>query len=401
MSAESSASTRFFDRLPAMTDIRQITDTRHYVDVPLDWYIALTDVQGSTAAIEAGQYKSVNAAGAATIAAMLNAVPDVELPFLFGGDGAAVLVPASAYQAARETLVVTRQLTQEAFGLHLRIGLIPVADVIDAGYQIRVAKLKMSDQFDQPVFTGGGLDYADTLLKADDFYERYPLDVTGDERADFSGYECRWQKHPARYDEVVSLLVRATASTSAQVNQTYDATLAKIAEIYGDQGTRHPIDRPRMFVALNPAQYQNELAYKRPSFTWRDVLLLFFWSIGGYLLWRFGERIWSDYQTVVHATTDREKFDDMLRMTLSGRVQQRDDLTAWLEARYQAGDLIYGIHTSSHTLMTCIVFDRFGRQVHFLDADDGGYAQAARALKQRLRDSDRLTTREIDALIGE
>ncbi len=76
-------------------------------------------------------------------------------------------------------------------------------------------------------------------------------------------------------------------------------------------------------------------------------------------------------------------------------------MTAWLDTRYQAGDLIYGIHTSSHTLMTCIVFDRFGRQVHFLDADDGGYAQAARALKQRLRDTDRLTTRQIDALIGE
>jgi len=29
------------------------------------------------------------------------------------------------------------------------------------------------------------------------------------------------------------------------------------------------------------------------------------------------------------------------------------------------------------------------------------YAQAARALKQRLRDTDRLTTRQIDALIGE
>lgn len=41
MSAESSASTRFFDRLPAMTDIRQITDIHHYVDVPLDWYSAL------------------------------------------------------------------------------------------------------------------------------------------------------------------------------------------------------------------------------------------------------------------------------------------------------------------------------------------------------------------------
>ena len=34
--------------------------------------------------------------------------------------------------------------------------------------------------------------------------------------------------------------------------------------------------------------------------------------------------------------------------------------------------------------VTCVVFERLGRQIHFIDGNDGGYARAARALKERL-----------------
>jgi len=38
-------------------------------------------------------------------------------------------------------------------------------------------------------------------------------------------------------------------------------------------------------------------------------------------------------------------------------------------------------------LMTCLVFERHGRQVHFIDGADGGYAIAAKKLKHRARKS--------------
>jgi hypothetical protein len=34
--------------------------------------------------------------------------------------------------------------------------------------------------------------------------------------------------------------------------------------------------------------------------------------------------------------------------------------------------------------MTCLVFERNGRQVHFVDGADGGYAVAAKAMKRRI-----------------
>jgi hypothetical protein len=35
--------------------------------------------------------------------------------------------------------------------------------------------------------------------------------------------------------------------------------------------------------------------------------------------------------------------------------------------------------------MTCLVFDRDGRQVHFVDGADGGYALAAKKMKERMK----------------
>jgi hypothetical protein len=35
--------------------------------------------------------------------------------------------------------------------------------------------------------------------------------------------------------------------------------------------------------------------------------------------------------------------------------------------------------------MTCLVFERDGRQVHFVDGADGGYTLAAKKMKERMR----------------
>lgn len=55
--------------------------------MPPDWYIIITDVAGSTKAIEAGRYKDVNILGACSIISILNIAGDLDIPFIFGGDG--------------------------------------------------------------------------------------------------------------------------------------------------------------------------------------------------------------------------------------------------------------------------------------------------------------------------
>jgi len=59
-------------------------------------------------------------------------------------------------------------------------------------------------------------------------------------------------------------------------------------------------------------------------------------------------------------------------------------LVAGLTAEHAAGHLAFGTFASSSALMTCLIFDRRGEHIHFVDGGDGGYALAARQLKAQL-----------------
>jgi nucleoid-associated protein YejK len=95
---------------------------------------------------------------------------------------------------------------------------------------------------------------------------------------------------------------------------------------------------------------------------------------------------WGGYKENVMATTDTEKFDDMLRMVISLNYEQIRLLEIYLERKYKEKRLVYGIHKADSALMTCLVFQRHGRQIHFVDSANGGYAVAAKMLKEKMKE---------------
>ena len=46
-------------------------------------------------------------------------------------------------------------MAAEAFDLHLRIVIVPVDKVIEAGLEVKVVKIRLSNQFNLARFTGG------------------------------------------------------------------------------------------------------------------------------------------------------------------------------------------------------------------------------------------------------
>jgi len=373
--------TTFFRDMPAMDSLKQITDVQNYLDVPEDWLIAVTDVCNSTQAIEDGKYKDVNTAAACTIIAIMNTLPDVDLPFLFGGDGATICFPPEAQARVKGALAEIKRRARDNFGLDLRAGIVPVRDVLQQGLSIKVGKINTSATFQQPVFTGGGLKYAEHLLKTD---ARYHIDDTIEGEADFTGLKCRWSKHPAANGEVISLLVNATTENAESDRVVYAEVLDTLTQIYGDELIRHPIALQKMGYATDAAHYRTELGWKHNRISYWNTLTLLAWSLAGYYLWKYVLNIWDKYRTTVKNATDHEKFDDTLRMTISGMPDERYQLIDFLERYRVAGKLVYGIHTADSSLMTCVVFDRFERQMHLIDSDGGGYALAAKQMKQQL-----------------
>lgn len=70
-------------------------------------------------------------------------------------------------------------------------------------------------------------------------------------------------------------------------------------------------------------------------------------------------------------------------MIIAGTKVQREQLKIEHELLRQKGLIYYGMHASKNAMVTCFIKDYHEDHVHFLDADDGGYAMAAKHLKQQ------------------
>ena len=75
---------KFYEQLEGFAEFSQFTQLKWYRPLPSTWFVLITDVKGSTAAIEEGLYREVNSLGAASIVVLLNAVAPIRVPYVFG-----------------------------------------------------------------------------------------------------------------------------------------------------------------------------------------------------------------------------------------------------------------------------------------------------------------------------
>ncbi len=385
---------QFYDRLASFSEFATFADFAHYVPLPTDWYVVITDVRGSTQAILNGQYKQVNAMGAASIMALLNATNPIPVPYVFGGDGATVCVPPSRKTAVKSALAATRKMAHDDFKLDLRIGMVSMAEIAAAGYQVMVGKYQPSPHYQQAMFLGDGLAYAEDLIKDKAADNPYLLadDIAPD--GSFEGFECRWNEIPSPYEETVAILVKVINADSTAEREIYTAVSQGILDIYGQEPeTHHPIRDENLSLSLSLQTLGGETVI-RTAFQpkWKRILYQFkLWGLvllGKYLMARGVQTEttdWGAYRQMLIANSDYRKFDEVLRMVLSGTAVQRQQLRDLLEKWRQDGTIIYGIHASKGALMTCLISDYAANHVHFLDGSSGGYALAAKEMKAQVQ----------------
>ena len=380
----------FYSEITTLKDFIEITNSQGFSSIPQDWYIVITDIMGSTKAIESGRYKDVNILGICSIIGVLNLAKKIEIPFVFGGDGASLLIPPSLFSEVKQVLLATQRMAQQEFNLSLRIGIVPVTTVRKANYDVKVAKVRVSQNYTQAVFKGGGITYATELIKNPETSELYSLkssDVFP--QADFSGLQCPWQSIPSKHGEILSLIIMAKNSTSEQGNQIYKEVLEKIQLIYGEAINCHPVDSENLKITLKSENlYSEAKVINNSKGLWYKQLYLWLKKIRLFLMKikiKLGLVDWEAEKKLVMYDTDYQKFDDTLRMVISGNSAQREKITEYLEKQYQSGKLLYGIHVSDRVLITCLVYEFQSRHIAFVDGADGGYALAAKSLKEKLR----------------
>ncbi|GBO53043.1 hypothetical protein APA_951 [Pseudanabaena sp. lw0831] len=390
---QNTTSENFYADLPILHDFADITHSENFYAVPSDWAAIITDIAESTKAIEDGRYKDINLLGACSIIVILNIVGELEIPFVFGGDGASILIPPKFIPEAEQALLAVQKLAADEFNLILRIGIVPLA-AITSNYEIKVAKLRISDNYVQAILRGGGISYATRLVKDKATTDLYsPKHQNSYAIADFSGLECRWQDIPTRHEEILSLIVFVTAPSQSQIDNLYRDVINQIDRIYGKGTECHPVVSTNLQLAFGEKNLSSETRIFIASKNWLKRIL-YSWKLRlinllGNFLMAFNIKTkalnWGDYKQIVSESTDFKKFDDVLRMVISGTTQQRQKIIDYLEKKFQEGRLVYGFHISDRALMTCLVFERDGRQVHFVDGADGGYALAAKKMKERMK----------------
>ncbi|HEY3497106.1 MAG TPA: DUF3095 domain-containing protein [Polyangiaceae bacterium] len=381
----------FLASVPEIERFADVADPRLYTDVPDAWHVVLTDVRGSTRAIEAGRYRDVNALGVASIVALRNAMPELELPYVFGGDGATLLVPGSRRELAETSLRGVRKLAQTAFELELRVGLVPVLDLRAAGHTVQAARFRASPHVRLAMLRGTGIAQAERWVKDAVLGARYAVDPEGPDEASFEGFECRWQPVPSRRGHIASLIVLALDRDEAERARTYRSIIQTLENaLEGDTG--HPISldglrlgslfgsysieaRIRSGASAGPEYQAAQQRARKKSLIGRALVALGK-SAGG-----FDGRA---YPRELIENTDFRKFDEALRMVLDLSDAQLGAVEAELERARGEGHLVYGVHRAPSALITCYLRSYSGDHVHFVDGSNGGYALAARQLKAQL-----------------
>jgi len=376
----------FFAELEPVADYGLLTESRYYKELPPDWVVVLADVKNSTEAIDAGQYKDVNMIGVSCIVAVQNALGAVSFPYIFGGDGATLAVPESAIERTMQALGHTRAVAREQLGLELRIAVIPAADILKAGAELTVAKLKISDQQDLALVRGDGWSLADTWMKEReaDFNLSEDVALAGSGGGDLNGLECRWNPLPARKFQVLALIVQARQEGEG-ATQIYRDILR---EVIG--GELRPISLTELRLAWPPKYLVQEAKMRCKSAMQRLAYLAKTYAVSlGHtlILWWRGSRNVTEpieYLRELTQNTDYLKFDGALRMIVDVSKAQKERLLRLLDEHYRNGEIFYGHHADPCALMTCYIQGPH-KHIHFVDAGGGGYAMAAKQLKAQKR----------------
>jgi len=372
----------FTRSLPVGAEFRTVLDDGLYRPAPDDWLIAISDVVGSRKAIAAGRYKAVNMAGVALISALMNALDTHDLPYIFGGDGASVVISPADRDIVADTMAKTAAWVRDELGLELRAALVPVSVVRAEGHDVLIQATRISDAIRNYAFRGGGLSRAEALMKEG----RYAVaPAPAGSKPDLTGLSCRWSPIEPENGKIVSIIIEPGDSKGGK----FPEAAQKLLDLVGMQnpggGSPMPPSGPGstwppegLDLEARASRGQRSLvAQKAALYLW--TLIAWIIISGGINVGSFNAKRYREFTSL---NTDYRKFQDGLRVTVSLGDSELTRLNQFLESERLAKNLRYGLCVQDSAILTCYVPSVTSEShFHFLDGAGGGYAQAAENMK--------------------
>ncbi|RBQ11354.1 DUF3095 domain-containing protein [Pedobacter miscanthi] len=375
----------FYSNLPVnkIPLYQLLVKNRLFEEVPADWHVIITDIKSSTAAVNAGLHENVNLIATGSIVAVLNIAfkANISIPFFFGGDGATFIVPSGITDEVIKSLLKYKENTQGNFNLDLRVGIVAVKEIYARGHNLRISRFSSSETFSIPVVLGDGLDYAEKLIKGDDYL--LSGHDTASEEIDLSGMQCRWDKiePPENSEEIVTLIVVAGDFTKQAA--MFSQVIHCLDQIYGTPEKRQPISVSKLIFKTSFNSLGKEMKHRLGKIRLFELLKSWFINIYGYIYFRTESG--KNYLKQLVAMSDTLVIDGRINTVITGTEQQRLALQKELDIMEAKNDILYGLYVSGESVMSCYVRDLVDDHIHFVDGAEGGYTQAAGVLKQKIR----------------
>lgn len=366
----------FFNKLNPFVTIPNILNDSNYQKLPVDWFIVITDIRGSTKAIEAGLYKDVNVVGVSSIIAAKNACGDLDIPFIFGGDGATLFIPPEKIEAVKKALSTTKKKSRDDFKLELRVSVIPAFEIYNRNSEIFIARMRLSQTAHIAMAKGTGIALAEDLTKKTKEYE---IAEDGKTLADaHKGLECRWNPIESQRGEILTVIVQACESGTS----TYVRVLNEITDSVPELSL---LDVKKISASWPPKHLYKEISMKHAApmkYIYYVLTLLWvaFLAIVINAQRKNEKSLVAKYMNELGTNTDFVKFDETFRMVIDITLAQKAKILEILEKYRKNGEIYFGTHSSAEALMTCFVQTNHDH-VHFVDGGSGGYALAAKQLK--------------------
>ncbi len=372
-----------------------IFNSSYYSEIPEDSFVIITDLKGSTKAIQGGRYKDVNTIGAATVIAILNACERKNVLFQFGGDGAFLVVPGKFKPLVESALKGSKIMALESFEMDLRCGIIPYSELKKKNTFIKYSKFEVAQEAYLYNFMGPGISLAEEMIKNPATRSLWDIqnnqDNTGSALANFTGLECRWKPIQNRKGLFVSLIIKFSSDCSLE---NREKTLKLINNTAGWDKNSRSVLRSQLKLAIRPKELLSESRiYSRGFFA--QIRAFFLASLSlllGRALYRFKIKKllplsssvnWRHYFDSLLDRIDNRKFDNTLRVIFDCSHQDWLDLKEKLQVEQDQRNLFFGSHLSENMLMTCMVLDHDKNHIHFVDGSEGGFTLAAKELKNK------------------
>jgi len=380
----STPSAGFFEKLPVLAHERDTFDPGGYRPAPGDWALAVTDIVDSTGAIAKGLHKTVNFVAAMGIAGLRNLCAPIRIPFLFGGDGAVVLVPPECIERARIELARARGQAARDFGLTLRAGLVPVDVLRGFGCDVLVGRFEPTPGNSFGIFLGGGVGVLEAAVRGHGHAElgrhaAIPESLDDGEPVDLEGLSCRWDTLHSTRGTMLTMIVRGQAG----LREVY----ADILNLAGPDTQTRPVSLDTLRARWPPTGFMLEARARRRhgslmAWTARvlaETLLARIVLARGKPIGGFDpER----YRHEIVTNTDFCRHDETLCFVIDCPLAAVEPIQRYMAEAEKSRGLRYGIHLSDTALMTCLVTSPADSlHVHFVDGGGGGYTSASKRLK--------------------